>query len=349
MDIAQTIVHLLEKHHKVHLNKIGTFSTQYVAAKIDAATMALTPPFYEVHFMKGEAGDEELLLNHLQEKLGFKQEEVQEIIENWQQKLLHKLKTEHAAYLKGLGTFLLKHGEITFSADKLTQDATGAYGLEKLDLNAFEVETARPKLAITTQVEEPLNIQHEAVVAQMETAKAKNTKPKVWPVMLIWVILIGFLTYLYLLLQSSFLPLRLQTFSGEKSMFFVSKPIEKQPVEAENIKEAVIEPDVAMVDSLISDSLLVLNAELDGTKTSEEPKPIEFKIVVQEFKTYGAAVSLKRDMSSLGIPAEILSNSDSSWFTVTAYNSYADSLSALPNLKSIKSRVHQGATLRTDW
>lgn len=351
MDIALTIVHLLEKHHKVQLNNFGTFTTVYCASKIDTVRGELVPPYYEVHFAANNVTGDELLLLHLQEKLGFKAVEVQEIIDNWQQKLWHKLESENAAHLKGLGTLLFKNGELSFIADKINNEASGSYGLERLDLSAFETLAPIQKVSTKPNVEEEPtnNQQHKAVIAQIQTVKTNKAKQRVFPVLLIWTILIVFLVYLFLILKSSYLPIQLKTFAGGKPLVISQKEFVEPDSAIEEVKETIVDSNPMSVDSIITDSLTVLETEMDGTIITDDLKPIEFKIIVQEFKAYSSAVSLKRDISSLGIPATILSNADSTLFAVTAYNSFQDSLEALPKLRIIKSKVRQGAVIKANW
>lgn len=135
MDLAKHISNLLFKTDRVVVPGLGVFSTKYIPAKIHTAKQTFEPPSKELLFTSAIKDDNGILIRHISEMEGIKEEIAKEELEKYVKQYNIQLSEGKKLKFIQLGTLSKKpDGTYLFEADRTINYLDDAYGIEEISV-----------------------------------------------------------------------------------------------------------------------------------------------------------------------------------------------------------------------
>ncbi len=134
MDLAKHISDLLFKTDRVVVPGLGVFSTKYIPAQLHTAKQTFQPPSMEILFTSAIKDDNGLLIRHIAEKEGIKEEIAKEEMVNYVNQYNANLTEGKKLKFINIGTLSLKSdGTYVFKADKTMNYLGDAFGMKEIN------------------------------------------------------------------------------------------------------------------------------------------------------------------------------------------------------------------------
>lgn len=333
MDLAKHISDLLFKTDRVVVPGLGVFSTKYIPASIHPAKQTFEPPKKEVLFTSSIKDDNGLLIKHIAEKEGIKDDIAREELEKYVKQYNTNLSEGKKLKFINLGILSLNSdGTYLFKADKAVNYLSDAFGLGEISL---------PKTIKTEEKKKALPKKNT-----LKPKKEKKTKKPVW----ILYIIIPLAAIIVLAIFNFDLIKNKWDDSFSKPETVVESTIQqtedKKVDEEQNLTDTLKDSDTLTIpeqeidtvrESTIQQQEQAVPDKIEETKTSKK-----YYIVAGSFSSEKNALKLVEKLKSKGFNSEIF-GATSKGLQMVSYDSYENKKDASDALRKIMREENSGA------
>ncbi|MCD4679984.1 MAG: SPOR domain-containing protein [Bacteroidales bacterium] len=327
MDLAKHINTLLFTTDRVVVPGLGVFSTKYIPAKIHTAKQTFEPPSKELLFTSAIKDDNGILIRHISEMEGIKEEIAKEELEKYVKQYNTQLSEGKKLKFIKLGTLSKKpDGTYLFEADRTINYLNDAFGMEEISVP----ETIKTEV----KKKEP----HQRKITK--PAKKKKTKKQPWIIYVLIslaaIIILG--VFNFDLISSKW-----------DEVFRSSKTITEIPDQSTETK--ITGNEELVIDTLPAKDSIIVHDDVEDTletkiiEDAENKKEIpeqenpevvskRFYIVAGSFKSVKNAEKMLKKLISKGYNSEIFGTTTKG-LQMVSYESYKKRKDAGIALKKI--------------